>query len=513
MHQAAVEGYVNVVRVLLGRVDIKVNAQDKEGNSALHYAAAAGRAEVVQALLAKRETEVNLRGKSGRTALHHAVEAGEAAVIVALMERADIDVCVVDKKDLDPLDLAVKKNNIKLLEAVFDFVLGNSHLKLLRNNFELIAKLDELKQRFPSLQSRFDKVKRNYPEIDKILQLEIMPLTPEKIPEAPEVDLKELYKMAEGLDKNKLKEACEKASQEEDGLSFQASPDYISNSLLPLPNDPLEQPLVVIKSYVKNIAEKFPDIGFPSQENHAEEFKKAYEDLSIYLKNIVVLLKDKDNETKLENFAKLIVAAAHCGTRRMEAAKVIYFSLASNSNLTNNIQNNVRLFMLEFFEKEEKKYLIEKDMARIKNVHVDNFRNLVLSKLGLVSSIGVIETDMHRYRGDAQELADRILAQATPLKLISYFIKKASKNKNAAEEIKQWILAHVEKDFNPYSEEAIAAIHQVKGFEKITKEQIKTHPSFTEKQIYNITRHDAEGNFIYKPKDLVRLLENYGVVR
>lgn len=81
--RAAREGRTEIVRLLVGRRDVAINAQDDQGETALHYAAAAGEIESARLLLAHR-ADPSRRDAYGRTPAMLAAASGHAELASTL---------------------------------------------------------------------------------------------------------------------------------------------------------------------------------------------------------------------------------------------------------------------------------------------------------------------------------------------------------------------------------------------------------------------------------------------
>jgi len=91
-----------------------VNAQDKDGYTALHYAVINGHAASVKLLL-NAGADVNVQDKDGYTALHYAVINGDAASVKLLLNAPGADVNARDKDGYTLLHKAVIKGQSSLL--------------------------------------------------------------------------------------------------------------------------------------------------------------------------------------------------------------------------------------------------------------------------------------------------------------------------------------------------------------------------------------------------------------
>ncbi|CCX33284.1 Similar to Putative ankyrin repeat protein RBE_0317; acc. no. Q1RJR6 [Pyronema omphalodes CBS 100304] len=92
----------DVVKLLLSREDIEVNAKDNDGKTELKFACDNGREGAVELLLAREDVEVNAKDTFGTTALMWASPparfANREPISSPLLDWKDID---VDAKDND----------------------------------------------------------------------------------------------------------------------------------------------------------------------------------------------------------------------------------------------------------------------------------------------------------------------------------------------------------------------------------------------------------------------------
>ncbi|KAA8901721.1 hypothetical protein FN846DRAFT_112191 [Sphaerosporella brunnea] len=96
---AALNGHIEVVKLLLQREDVDVNSQDKEGRTPLLWAMANGEDGVVKLLLEREDVDVNLQDRRyGQTPLSCAAKKGCDGVVKLLLEREDVDVNLQDKE-------------------------------------------------------------------------------------------------------------------------------------------------------------------------------------------------------------------------------------------------------------------------------------------------------------------------------------------------------------------------------------------------------------------------------
>ena len=88
---AAGEGHEAVVKLLLGRKDVKSDKPDIKGRTPLFCAARNGHEGVVKILLKRDDIDPNRLGEYVKTPLYCAVENGHEGVVKILLERDDID--------------------------------------------------------------------------------------------------------------------------------------------------------------------------------------------------------------------------------------------------------------------------------------------------------------------------------------------------------------------------------------------------------------------------------------
>lgn len=85
---AAFEGHAEIIRLLVERPDLEVNARDADGDTALMYACRSeDRPEVLEALLGSKAIDVNLQDRNGRTALMMAVGGHVGGAFMGLVKR------------------------------------------------------------------------------------------------------------------------------------------------------------------------------------------------------------------------------------------------------------------------------------------------------------------------------------------------------------------------------------------------------------------------------------------
>jgi|GEM_PF-797093 len=119
-NDAARDGDLERVNVLLKGNPELVFSADKLGDTPLHYAGAFGREGVAELLLASKaeaEAEVNAKDNKGRTPLHETAHAGNTELAkLLLLHRADAD--TKDCDDTTPLHLAANRGHKEVAELL-----------------------------------------------------------------------------------------------------------------------------------------------------------------------------------------------------------------------------------------------------------------------------------------------------------------------------------------------------------------------------------------------------------
>ena len=82
---------LRLVKALLAREDLKVNARDAQDRTPLHLAAKLGDVDIVKVLLTHKDIDVNSRDAEGNTAAFYAAEAGHTEVENLIRAHKDFD--------------------------------------------------------------------------------------------------------------------------------------------------------------------------------------------------------------------------------------------------------------------------------------------------------------------------------------------------------------------------------------------------------------------------------------
>ena len=109
---AVVNGHEAVARLLIERDDVDINAKDSIGWTPLICAAKSGHEAVVRLLIERDDVDINARGGTyGQTPLIYAASYGHMAVVRLLIERDDVDINAKDSIGQTPLICAAKSGH------------------------------------------------------------------------------------------------------------------------------------------------------------------------------------------------------------------------------------------------------------------------------------------------------------------------------------------------------------------------------------------------------------------
>ncbi|CEL05840.1 hypothetical protein ASPCAL06953 [Aspergillus calidoustus] len=118
LHEAASDGCLSMVNLLLTRDDIDVNARDSHGRTPLWWATRNNRPFVAKRLLAERGLDINAASAGGSTSLHQAVNRGNRLMVLSLLAEDKLNPNIPTKDGLTPLACAVRngdRNMVTLL--------------------------------------------------------------------------------------------------------------------------------------------------------------------------------------------------------------------------------------------------------------------------------------------------------------------------------------------------------------------------------------------------------------
>lgn len=122
---AALKGHENVVRLLSGKENVNINAQNGCGDTALWCAAESGHTAVVKLLLERLDVDVKRKNAEGETMLWLLASSGLAAAVELFLTRKDVDPNEKCNRNQTPL-MAAARNGHK---AVVQQLLHRSDVK------------------------------------------------------------------------------------------------------------------------------------------------------------------------------------------------------------------------------------------------------------------------------------------------------------------------------------------------------------------------------------------------
>ncbi|XP_036129341.1 2-5A-dependent ribonuclease [Molossus molossus] len=120
---AAENGQIEVLRILLEEMGADVNIRDNMGRNALIHALVnlePSNEVAISCLLLDHGAEVNVRGEKGKTPLILAVEKGHLDLVQKLLEQEDIEINDTDREGKTALRWAVECNQTKIAQLLCD---------------------------------------------------------------------------------------------------------------------------------------------------------------------------------------------------------------------------------------------------------------------------------------------------------------------------------------------------------------------------------------------------------
>lgn len=117
LHQPSKE-IIKLLGILMkGNINC-INVGDKYNDTILHYACKSGYIDVVKFLVSKKNLKINIKGNYGLSALHLACLHNRVDIIKALLERKDININIGEERGLTPLHVAASKDDITILDLL-----------------------------------------------------------------------------------------------------------------------------------------------------------------------------------------------------------------------------------------------------------------------------------------------------------------------------------------------------------------------------------------------------------
>lgn len=118
LHQAAYDGRLPIVNLLLTQADIEFNAKDAERRTPIWWATVENHSLVTKRLLAESNLELTAAGAGLSTPLHHAVNRGNKLIVHLLLAEKALDPNVADKDGLTPLEWAARVGDSEMVDLL-----------------------------------------------------------------------------------------------------------------------------------------------------------------------------------------------------------------------------------------------------------------------------------------------------------------------------------------------------------------------------------------------------------
>jgi ankyrin repeat protein len=113
-----IEDRTALLRLLLERKGVDVNARDSQQKTALIWACETGNPQAVELLLGMEDIDVNAKDKEDRTAIMPAAVNQDSRALELLLQRMDVDVNVRDGKHRTPLMSACETGNSRAVQLL-----------------------------------------------------------------------------------------------------------------------------------------------------------------------------------------------------------------------------------------------------------------------------------------------------------------------------------------------------------------------------------------------------------
>ena len=120
------QGRERILKLMLEREDVDINAIDTCGDTALILATRLGKGKIVELLLARKDIDINSADKNGLTPLMHAVKHGCVGLIKHILQHREMDINTQNKGGKTALIVASRYSQ----ETAVKVLIGRSDIKV-----------------------------------------------------------------------------------------------------------------------------------------------------------------------------------------------------------------------------------------------------------------------------------------------------------------------------------------------------------------------------------------------
>ena len=112
------EGYMTIIRTLIGKFNVTVNIADSNGHTLLHGGCNKGDLDMVRMLLAEFKADVSCIDSNGWTPLHYACSGGHLDMVRMLIAEIKADVNCIDSRGRTPLYYACSEGHLDMVRML-----------------------------------------------------------------------------------------------------------------------------------------------------------------------------------------------------------------------------------------------------------------------------------------------------------------------------------------------------------------------------------------------------------
>ena len=127
LHIAALEGHLNLCKMLIDKYKVDLHMTDNKGCTAVHYSSQSGNYELV-AYFVEMGADIHLKTDDGRTGLHIAARKGHLNLCKMLIDKHKVDLHITDNEGWTAVHCSSQSGNYELV-AYFVEMGADIHLK------------------------------------------------------------------------------------------------------------------------------------------------------------------------------------------------------------------------------------------------------------------------------------------------------------------------------------------------------------------------------------------------